>query len=203
MRDIFYEALDQMGDAKLTVAKLHEDRKTLETLFKMAMQTAEEMKVGGRLFMFGNGGSASDCAHIRAEFTGNLDQRRPALPAFDLSSNPTYLTAWSNDDEYRNIFERQVECMVGEGDVVIGLTTSGRSENVLRGLGVAQTVGATVFGWTGQMKTTPECTRLQSSCCRVLRVPSSQTMHIQECHIICGHIFVSAVEKLLFPELGL
>jgi D-sedoheptulose 7-phosphate isomerase len=142
----------------------------------------------------GNGGSAADCQHIAAELVSTLTQafRRPALSAIALTTDSSFLTAYSNDYGFEGIFARQVEAHGAPGDVLIAISTSGNSRNVVlavekaRDLGI-HTVG--LLGTGGKLQELPDI---------VVAVPSTNTAHIQECHITLGHILCDLVERSLF-----
>ena len=146
-----------------------------------------------KLILFGNGGSAADAQHIAAELVGKFKKIRKPLPAIVLHGNTSSLTAISNDFGYEFSFERQIEAFVKEGDVVIGISTSGKSENVVRALLKAKMLGATTVALTGE----------KGMKCNVdyeIKVPSNNTARIQEAHILIGHIICECVEKDLFGE---
>ena len=144
----------------------------------------------------GNGGSFSDALHIAGEFVGRFGHDRPALRAVALGANPASTTAIGNDYGYASIFAREVDALVAEGDVVIGLSTSGKSPNVLAAIERARHRRAHVLGWTGKHRDTP----LAKVCDLVLHVPATTSWRIQECHICVGHILAAAVEEALHPK---
>ena len=146
-----------------------------------------------KLILFGNGGSAADAQHIAAEFVGKFYKDRESLPALAFHTNTSVVTATANDFGYDLIFERQVASLVNEGDVVIGISTSGNSPNVVRGLKKAKERGAKTVGFTGQKENKIE--KIADYC---LKIPSSDTPRIQEGHITVGHIICYLVEKSLF-----
>jgi D-sedoheptulose 7-phosphate isomerase len=159
---------------------------------KAAEAISSSFRNGGRLYAFGNGGSAADSQHIVAEFTGRFRVDRDPLPAEALTTNSSAVTAIANDYAFEEIFARQVKALARPGDVVIGISTSGGSKNVLKGLEAgrmsrAKTIG--LCGQKGQMK--PYCDIL-------LSVPSDETSLIQEMHISIGHLLCLLVEEDLF-----
>jgi len=159
-------------------------------------EIAASLRGGGKLLLCGNGGSAADCQHIAAEFVSVLTQDflRPGLPAIALTTDSSVLTASANDFGYAGIFERQVQALGRPGDVVIGISTSGNSENVLRALAYGrshQMKGIALTGaGGGKMATVGDI---------IICIPSSIVQHIQEAHITVGHVLCASVERSLFP----
>jgi D-sedoheptulose 7-phosphate isomerase len=147
---------------------------------------------GGRLYAFGNGGSAADAQHIVAEFTGRFLVDRDPLPAEALTTNSSAITAIANDYAFDQIFARQVKALARPGDVVIGISTSGESKNVLRGLETAKQSQAKTVGLCGSKG------RMKIYCDILLSVPSDETSLIQEMHISIGHLLCLLVEEHLF-----
>ncbi len=145
---------------------------------------------GGKLVLFGNGGSAGDAQHIAAELVGRFERERRALPAIALTTNTSTLTAIGNDYGYDKIFSRQVEAWVQPADVVIGISTSGNSPNVLEGIAAAKSKGAKTIGLTGE-----KGGKLASQTDLCLKVPSSNTARIQESHIMIGHLLCLLLEQ--------
>ena len=145
---------------------------------------------GGKLVLFGNGGSAGDAQHIAAELVGRFERERRALPAIALTTNSSTLTAIGNDYGYDKIFSRQVEAWVQPADVVIGISTSGNSPNVLEGIAAAKLKGAKTIGLTGE-----KGGKLASQTNLCLKVPSSNTARIQESHIMIGHLLCLLLEQ--------
>ena len=146
-----------------------------------------------KVVLFGNGGSAADAQHIAAEFVGKFYKDRESLPALAFHTNTSVVTATANDFGYEFIFERQVSSFVEVEDVVIGLSTSGNSPNVIKGLEKANEKGAVTVGFTGGKPNQIE--RIVDYC---LKIPSNDTPRIQEGHITVGHIICYLVEKKLF-----
>lgn len=149
-----------------------------------------------KVMLFGNGGSAADAQHIAAEFVGRFGFDRAALPALALSVNSSCVTAIGNDYGFDQIFSRQIEALGHSGDVAIGISTSGNSPNVLRGLSVAKQLGLHTVALTG-------CTggKLKNdSVDYCICVPSTETPRVQECHILIGHIISELAEEALFRE---
>ncbi len=155
---------------------------------------ATALKAGGKLLFFGNGGSAADAQHLATEFTVRYRQDRPALAALALTTDTSALTAAGNDLGFEHIFSRQVEALGRRGDVAIGITTSGRSPNVIRALEVARAMGIATVALTGGSG--GDTARVADV---VLLVPSDTTARIQEMHITLGQMLCAALEI----ELGL
>lgn len=176
-------------------------RKLLDGGAEAILEAAEAMRAclasGGKLLLCGNGGSAADAQHIAAELVSVLSQDfpRPGLAAIALTTDTSILTASANDFGYAGIFERQVQALGRPGDLVIGISTSGNSENVLRAICYAKSHGMRTLAMTGDQ----EC-KLAQAAELVLRAPSSITQYIQETHIMLGHILCDLVERsLLLP----
>ncbi len=150
---------------------------------------------GGALLIFGNGGSAANSQHIAAEFVGQFYRRRPALRAHALSVNTSSLTSIGNDTSFDQVFARQVEALARHGDIVIGISTSGRSANVVEGLRAARRMGLTTVAMTGL---SGGLVRQESD--HWVGVPATDVARIQEAHIMIGHIWSELVERALFPD---
>ena len=150
---------------------------------------------GGKVLLFGNGGSAADAQHIAAELAGKYYYERPPLPAVALNTNTSLLTAIGNDYSFAQVFARQIEALAEADDVAIGISTSGNSENVIEGVKAARVKGATTVGLTGASGG-----GLKQFVEHCLCVPATDTLRIQEAHILIGHIFCDLVEQELFPQ---
>ena len=150
---------------------------------------AERLKDGGKILWMGNGGSAADCQHLAAELVGRFRKEREAMASIALTTDTSILTAVGNDYGYDEVFRRQVLALCAPGDVVIGLSTSGNSPNVLRGLEAARAKGGILVGFTGESGG-----KMKDICDISLRVPSSNTARIQEMHITVGHILCEIIE---------
>ena len=169
-------------------------RRMLETQSGVIAATAERLaavlKQGGTIYLCGNGGSAADAQHIAAEFVGRFLRERRPLPSVALTVNTSILTAIGNDYHFDQVFARQVKACVTEKDAVCGITTSGKSPNVLEALKAAKQVGALTIGWTGEPGEP-----IGSLCDLCLKVPTSATPRIQECHIVAWHIVCDLIER--------
>jgi len=147
----------------------------------------------GKLLLFGNGGSAADAQHLAAELVGRFRHERPALPALALTTDSSVLTALGNDLGFGQVFARQVQALGRPGDLALGLSTSGRSANVVAGLQVARDRGLRTAALTGA-----DGGDLAGLADTLLCVPSSDTARIQEMHILLGHLLCEALEKAEF-----
>lgn len=150
-------------------------------------------KNGGKVLLCGNGGSAADSQHLAAELIGRFRANRRPLAAIALTTDTSVLTAVGNDVGFESIFARQVEALIGRGDILIAISTSGRSENVNRAVTVAREHGATTIGLVGG-----DGGRLAGLLDIALVVPSQDVPRVQECHIAIGHVICGLVERELF-----
>lgn len=159
---------------------------------------ADALAKGGKILFCGNGGSAADSQHIAAELVVRLrgDVNRKALRAISLTVDSSILTAGSNDFGFKNVFARQVEAYGDKGDVLVGISTSGSSANVLKAAQKAKELGLTTIGLLGK-----DGGDILNSCDFSVVVPSEKTARIQETHILIGHIWCEMIEEKLFPEL--
>jgi D-sedoheptulose 7-phosphate isomerase len=169
----------------------------LGVMVQVAGVLVDAFQAGRKLVLFGNGGSAADAQHIAAEFVGMFYIRRRPLSAIALTVNTSVLTAIGNDFGFDDVFQRQVEAVGEPGDVAIGISTSGRAENVLRGLRAASAAGMITVGLTGRTGG-----RLAGEVDYLATVPSDDTPRIQEAHITLGHIWSEIVEEALFGPPG-
>ncbi len=158
---------------------------------QFAEKSAAALRAGGKLVFFGNGGSAADALHLAAELVVRLRTERPGLAALALGSNPSVLTAAGNDYGFEQIFSRQIESLVARQDILVALTTSGTSPNVIRGVEAGRARGAYLVGFTGETGG-----QLAGKVDLLLNVPSQDAQRIQECHITIGHIACSLIEQL-------
>lgn len=168
----------------------------LPVVERICAACVEAARNGHTLFFCGNGGSFTDATHIVGELVGRYGYDRPGIAAHTLGSNVASLTAIGNDYGYEDIFVREVDALVKKGDVVIGLSTSGGSKNVVKALTRAKEKGAVTIGWAGAKTGT----LMDALCDIVLHVPSPATPRIQESHILVGHIVAGAVEAAVFPR---
>ena len=158
---------------------------------QFAEKSAAALRAGGKIVFFGNGGSAADAQHLAAELVVRLRTERPGLAALALTTNPSVLTAAGNDYGFERIFSRQIESLVAKNDVLVALSTSGNSPNVIRGVEAGRACGAYLAAFTGDTGG-----QLASKVDLLLNVPSNDAQRIQECHVTIGHIACSLIEKL-------
>jgi D-sedoheptulose 7-phosphate isomerase len=185
---------------RLVQAELAEHRETFEATaraieapFANALHLVEKaIRSGGKLFLFGNGGSAADAQHIAAECVVRYKTDRAPIAAIALTTDTSTLTACANDFSFDQLFARQIEALARPGDVVIGLSTSGNSANVVEGLQKARAQAAATIGMTGATGG-----RMNEHCDALLCVPSRVTARIQEMHILIGHMLCKALEQRL------
>ena len=168
------------------------DPTLLPTLASLANILVEAFRRGNRLILAGNGGSAADAQHIAAEFVSRFEFDRPALPALSLATDTSMLTAIGNDYGYPQLFARQLQAQGREGDVFIGITTSGKSANVLTAARICKEKKIFSALLTGKNSISESASDL------ILQVPSSNTARIQEAHILLGHLLCKEVEGALF-----
>jgi D-sedoheptulose 7-phosphate isomerase len=167
-----------------------------EDILAAAAAIAVSVRAGGKLLICGNGGSAGDAQHLATEFVSTLtvDRRREAIPALALTTDTSLLTAISNDDGFEGVFARQVEAFGREGDVLLAISTSGNSENVLRAVALAAGRGLRTIALTGASGG-----RLAPEADIRIAIPSAETGHIQEAHIAVGQLIAALVEDELYP----
>ena len=163
----------------------------IERILQFARKGAESLRNGGKIVFFGNGGSAADALHLAAELVVRLCEDRKGLAALALTTNPAVLTAAGNDYGFEQIFARQIESLVASNDVLVALSTSGKSVNIVRGLEVGRARGAYLAALTGETGG-----MLASKVDLLLNVPSQDPQRIQESHITVGHIACALIERL-------
>ncbi len=173
---------------------LAEDATVRTVIADMARITIAAMQTGGKLMIAGNGGSAADAQHIAGEFVSRLMYDRVPLPAIALTPDAAVMTASANDYGYEHVFARQVAALGRPGDVLLAISTSGRSANVLRALETAKERGLYRLGFTGRTGG-----QMAALCEPVLRVPADETAIIQQLHITAAHVFCGLVERALCP----
>ncbi|SMC35699.1 phosphoheptose isomerase [Desulfocicer vacuolatum DSM 3385] len=159
---------------------------------KCAVHMAETFKNGGKLLLFGNGGSAADAQHIAAEFINRFQMERPPLPALALTTDTSVITSIGNDYSFEDIFHKQVQALGCPHDMALGITTSGSSPNVIKAVKTAKKQGLTVIGFSGNRGELKELADFPFC------VPSTVTARIQETHILLAHILCDLTEQLLF-----
>ena len=173
--------------------KLLADEALIKRIEEVAFGICGAFKNGNRLYLCGNGGSAADAQHLAAEFTGRFYSDREPLPAEALHVNTSFMTAVANDYSYDQVYERAVKAHGRKGDVLIGISTSGNSKNIILAQEEAKRRGMTVISFTGESGG-----KMKDSCDYLFNVPSKDTPRIQESHILIGHIICQLVEEELF-----
>jgi D-sedoheptulose 7-phosphate isomerase len=171
------------------------DAAMIGTIQQVAAAAIKAYRNGHKLLLAGNGGSAGDAQHIAGEMVNRFRFDRPALPAISLATDTSVLTAIGNDSSFEQVFARQVEALGVAGDMFIGISTSGKSPNIIRALQVCGKKGIIRVGFTGQAGG-----EMSSHCDYCIAVPSRETPRIQEAHILIAHIFCALVEEDLFGK---
>lgn len=166
---------------------------SVELILEISTLIADAFTKGKRLFLIGNGGSACDASHIAAEFVNRFKKDRPGLPAIALNTDMAVITSISNDYDYSDIFARQVRTLADEGDILIAISTSGGSKNILKAVDVAKKKGLVTIAFTGL-----KGEKFASKCDYAVVAPSEDTPRIQELHITVAHIICQIVEELIF-----
>jgi D-sedoheptulose 7-phosphate isomerase len=183
---------DVFNDHILVVSALNNLVVPINTL---AFRIYECVRNGGKVLWMGNGGSSAECEHLASEFVGRFRINRKALPALSLSSNTAALTAISNDFGFEQVFARQLEAFGTPNDIIIGLTTSGKSENVLSAFAMARKLGIYSVVLTGTHGA--DLTHQVDMC---IVIPSTNTARIQECHLLIGHVLCDMVEQYVIAQ---
>ena len=171
-----------------------QNNELLTTITKVVEAITSSLKNGSRIYFCGNGGSAADAQHLAAEFSGRFYTDRKALPAEALHCNTSYLTAVANDYSFDAIYSRLIDGIGNKGDVLIGLSTSGNSRNIVKAFEVAKQKEITTVGFTGASGGT-----MKPLSDHLITIPSTDTPRIQESHIMIGHIICQLVEENYFP----
>jgi len=187
MKERIVSILRESADLKLRFA-----RESISDVAEAAVILQKAIKSGGKILIFGNGGSASDSQHIAAELVNKYTQKRKALPALALTTDSSILTSVANDGSFENVFSRQIEALGKKGDVALGITTGGKSANVIKALKTAKSMELKTIAFTG-----PDTSKVKriTDCC--VSVPSTSTPRIQELHITIAHIICELIEKAL------
>ena len=176
-----------------TKQKLLIDENLLNTICNTIDVIVNAFRNGKRVYFCGNGGSAADAQHLAAEFSGRFYKNRKALPAEALHCNTSYLTAVANDYSFDDIYSRLIDGIGEEGDILVGLSTSGNSVNILRAFETARKKEMVTVGFTGESGG-----KMRSLCDHLINIPSTDTPRIQESHIMVGHIICQLVEEKYF-----
>ena len=166
-----------------------------ENINKIILLSIKAFKEDKKMLFCGNGGSASDAQHIAAELSGRFYADRPPLYAEALHGNLSYLTAVANDFGYDETYSRMLEACGRRGDILVGISTSGNSNNVLKALNKANEIGLTTIGFSGSAGG-----EMNNICDIMVKIPSNDTARIQEGHILVGHVICQIIEKEMFPN---
>ena len=180
-------------DSIATKQELLKDETTIKTVVDIANCIIKAFQNGNKLLFCGNGGSAADAQHLAAEFSGRYYLDRAPLYAEALHTDTSFMTAVANDFSFDEVYARLIEGIAKNGDVLIGLSTSGNSNNIIKALMEAQKRNITTIGFTGNNDG-----KMNKYCDILLIVPSTDTPRIQECHLMLGHAICELVEKKLF-----
>ncbi len=186
------EIIQASIDTKQLILK---DEYFIATIRKVVDAVTDAFKKGNRVYFCGNGGSAADAQHLAAEFSGRFYTDRKALPAEALHCNTSYITAVANDYSYDVVYSRMIDGIGNAGDVLIGLSTSGNSSNILKAFEVARDKKIVTVGFTGETGG-----KMKELSDYLINVPSKDTPRIQESHIMIGHIICQLVEENIFPS---
>lgn len=190
MKKIVIRDLDESASITKNVSKNLSD-----TIIRISEMIIDSYNSGGKVILIGNGGSAADAQHIAAEFVGKFKLERRSLPAIALTTNTSILTALANDYGYETVFSRQLDSLANDKDILIAVTTSGNSSNILKAVENAKLRNIKVVGMTGK-----NGGKLKDVADVTIRVPSDNTPRIQEAHIIIGHVICGLVENALFGK---
>ena len=184
----------EIRDSIKVKEKFMSDNKLLKKLNELISLCYDVVKRNNKIIFCGNGGSFADAQHLTAEFVSKLRIDRNPLPALTLGTNSSNLSAIANDYGYSNIFSREIISLGKEGDLLMPISTSGNSENIILAIKQAKKLKINVFGLTGKSG------GKMSEICNTINVPSNTTEKIQECHIMIGHIICAFVEKKIFKS---
>ncbi len=174
---------------------LIEDEEFLKSVKQSVAICCEALRSGNKILFAGNGGSAADAQHLAGELVNRFGFERPGLPAIAITTDSSILTSISNDYGFNRLFARQIEALGNKGDVLVSLSTSGNSPNIIEGINEARRKGIRNIGLTGRTGG-----KMKSLCDLCLNIPSDETPRIQEAHILIGHIICSEIEKTLFGK---
>ena len=186
---------DQIAASAATKTRILEDEALLNTIENVAKACVDVYKKSKKTLLAGNGGSAADAQHIAAELVGRYGFDRPSIPSLALTTDTSNLTAIGNDYGYDKVFSRQLEGMAQEGDLFIGISTSGNSQNVINAFESAKDKGVTTVAMVGR-----DGGKMAKMADFAIIVPSNDTPRIQESHILVGHIICDVIEKEMFGD---
>lgn len=189
MKDKILKAFEE----SIQVKEKFIDEKNIDKIFDVAKVIANAFNDGKKIILFGNGGSATDASHIAAEFINRFKRERPGLPAIALNTDMAVITSIANDYDFSEVFAKQLKAISDEGDIVVAISTSGNSPNVLKAMDVAKKKRLTTIAFTGS-----KGEKFASKATFAFIVPSDNTPRIQETHITLGHVICQMVEEILF-----
>jgi D-sedoheptulose 7-phosphate isomerase len=189
MKDNILKAFEE----SIHVKKNFIDEKNIAKIFEVCKAIANAFNEGKKLILFGNGGSSTDASHIAAEFVNRFKRERPGLPAIALNTDMAVITSIANDYDFSEIFAKQLKALADEGDVVLAISTSGNSPNIMKAMDVARKRKLTTIAFTGL-----KGEKFASRATFAFVVPSDNTPRIQETHITIGHVICQIVEDILF-----
>ena len=189
MKDNILKAFEE----SIQVKEKFIDEKNIAKIFEVCKAIANAFNEGKKLILFGNGGSSTDASHIAAEFVNRFKRERPGLPAIALNTDMAVITSIANDYDFSEIFAKQLKALADEGDVVLAISTSGNSPNIMKAMDVARKRKLTTIAFTGL-----KGEKFASRATFAFVVPSDNTPRIQETHITIGHVICQIVEDILF-----
>jgi len=187
--------VDAIKNSIETKSKLLENKAILNSIETIADEMVKAFKNNKKVLFCGNGGSAADAQHLSAEFSGRFYFDRPPLFSEALHTNTSFLTAVANDYSYDQVYSRMIEAMGKEGDVLVGISTSGNSKNIIKAIEKANSLDMITIGFTGESGGA-----MKDICKHIIKIPSKDTPRIQESHILVGHIICEIVEKQIFGK---
>lgn len=189
------EIVSQLNSLKNIIAEVSENKNFANTISEVISIIVKAFNDKNKILFCGNGGSAAEAQHLAAELSGKFKLDRKALPAEACHLNPSFLTAVSNDYSFAKTYERHIEAFGKKGDILIGLTTSGNSENIINAFQKANETGITTVALTGM-----DGGKITNHSDFIICVPSNNVPRIQEVHLLIGHIICEAVEKAIFGD---
>jgi D-sedoheptulose 7-phosphate isomerase len=190
---LFKDKILKIFEESINVKEKFIDEKNIDKIIEVAKVIANAFSDGKKLILFGNGGSSTDASHIAAEFINRFKRDRPGLPAIALNTDMAVITSIANDYDFSEVFAKQLKSLADEGDIVVAISTSGNSPNVLKAIDVAKKKRLTTVVFTGL-----KGEKLATKSTYAFIVPSDNTPRIQETHITLGHVICQMVEEILF-----
>lgn len=187
--------LDEINKLICILNKIQQEEKFTNQLMNIGALCVKALQNKGKIIFAGNGGSAADAQHLAAELMSRLRYNRPGLAAIAITTDTSALTAIGNDYSFEYIFSRQIESLAQPGDVFIGISTSGKSPNILRALATAREKQLVTVGFTGM-----NGLNMADYCNELICVPATETPKIQECHIMFGHIICALIEENIYGD---